>query len=229
MPLFRNSIAPFSCKRACGRRALRRLRPRFALAYERLEDRRLMAYDVEMVKDINLFPAVSTFDEFVAFGDKLYFNSSGGLWATDGTESGTSLIGNAQMGNQRNLVVSGDFIYFVLWPLFGHEELWRTDGTDDGTIQLTHFATAPNTARFDQLTDVNGTIFFVANDGINGRELYKSDGTVAGTQLVRDIAPGSTASNPTALTNYLGKLYFTATDTNGSGLWNSDEPRLERK
>ncbi len=38
------------------------------------------------------------------------------------------------------------------------------------------------------LTNVGGTLFFVANDGINGFELWKSDGTAAGTVLVVDIA-----------------------------------------
>ena len=41
------------------------------------------------------------------------------------------------------------------------------------------------------LTNVNGTLFFTADDGTNGRELWKSDGTAAGTVLVKDISPGS--------------------------------------
>ena len=41
------------------------------------------------------------------------------------------------------------------------------------------------------LTDVNGTLFFAADDGTHGDELWKSDGTAAGTVLVKDINPGS--------------------------------------
>jgi ELWxxDGT repeat protein len=40
------------------------------------------------------------------------------------------------------------------------------------------------------LTDVNGTVFFAANDGLHGYELWRSDGTAAGTQMVLDINPG---------------------------------------
>ncbi|MCB0845086.1 MAG: hypothetical protein KDE26_17680, partial [Bacteroidetes bacterium] len=37
------------------------------------------------------------------------------------------------------------------------------------------------------LTNVNGTLFFQANDGGNGEELWKSDGTYDGTVMVKDI------------------------------------------
>src|SRR5881396_2555956 len=43
----------------------------------------------------------------------------------------------------------------------------------------------------DGLTDVNGTLFFSAEDPTNGRELWKSDGTAAGTEEVRDGNAGS--------------------------------------
>ena len=67
----------------------------------------------------------------------------------------------------------------------------------------------------EQLTDVNGTLFFVATTGTSGtgtgKELYKSNGTSAGTTLVKDIYIGGN-SNPANLTNWNGTLYFTATD-----------------
>ena len=70
------------------------------------------------------------------------------------------------------------------------------------------------------LTDVNGTLYFVANDGIHGFELWKSYGTAAGTSMVMDIAPGTAESRPTDLTNVNGTLYFTADDgVHGVELW----------
>src|SRR5438552_4945489 len=56
--------------------------------------------------------------------------------------------------------------------------------------------TATDDSSPDGLTDVNGTLFFVASDPTNGRELWKSDGTAAGTVLVKDIDPGSGATSP---------------------------------
>src|SRR6218665_221181 len=78
----------------------------------------------------------------------------------------------------------------------------------------------------EQLTDVNGTLFFVASDNNptngTGKELYKSNGTSGGTTLVKDIYVGGNA-NPANLTNWNGTLYFTATDaTHGTELWKSD-------
>ena len=70
------------------------------------------------------------------------------------------------------------------------------------------------------LTNVNGTLFFGANDGTNGFELWKSDGTAAGTVLVKDIFPGAFGSVPQFLTAVNGTLFFAARDgTNGRELW----------
>ncbi|GBF00439.1 hyalin, partial [Microcystis aeruginosa NIES-298] len=47
---------------------------------------------------------------------------------------------------------------------------------------------------------MGNTLFFTANDGVNGYELWKSDGTAAGTVLVKDINPGGSWSFPENLT-----------------------------
>jgi ELWxxDGT repeat protein len=57
------------------------------------------------------------------------------------------------------------------------------------------------------LTNVNGTLYFRAEDGSTGVELWKSDGTSSGTVLVRDIRTSGN-SGPGNLTNVNGTLYF---------------------
>ncbi|MGF1489226.1 MAG: ELWxxDGT repeat protein [Prochloraceae cyanobacterium] len=44
------------------------------------------------------------------------------------------------------------------------------------------------------LTNVSGTLFFTADDGIHGRELWKSDGTPSATTIVADHYPGRNSS-----------------------------------
>ena len=67
-----------------------------------------------------------------------------------------------------------------------------------------------------KLTNVNGTLFFQADDGTHGDELWKSDGTEVGTVMVADIdpKPGSIfwdpGSYPSYLTNVNGTLFFSA-------------------
>jgi ELWxxDGT repeat protein len=77
------------------------------------------------------------------------------------------------------------------------------------------------------LTAVGSTLFFNANDGVNGPELWKSDGTAAGTVLVKDIRPGSFGSYSGNLTVVGNTLFFTAFDgVNGNELWAVSTPAI---
>jgi ELWxxDGT repeat protein len=70
------------------------------------------------------------------------------------------------------------------------------------------------------LVNLNGTVYFAANDGTDGVELWQSDGTMAGTKLVQDINPGSASSFPAWLTVLNGQILFSANDgTHGQELW----------
>ncbi|MCA9977822.1 MAG: hypothetical protein KC413_18810, partial [Anaerolineales bacterium] len=98
--------------------------------------------------------------------------------------------------------------------LGGNNGLWKTDGTEEGTILIKEF---PSTVGGP--VNIAGTLFFAADDGINGRELWQSDGTTTGTIMVSNINPQG-SSWPFQLTNGDGFLFFNADDgTNGFELW----------
>jgi ELWxxDGT repeat protein len=104
-------------------------------------------------------------------------------------------------------------------------ELWKSDGAEAGTVLVKDIApgssgSLPGYPR--ALVSINGTLFFSADDGVDGRELWRSDGSEAGTLLVSDIAPGAESSSPETLTDLDGTLFFSAYDGITTGLWRSD-------
>src|SRR5207244_2887708 len=85
-------------------------------------------------------------------------------------------------------------------------DLWKSDGTAAGTVPV-HAISLASVSGFRPyadplLTNVNGTLFFVAEDGSNDYALWKSDGTSAGTVVVADLS-GETGD----LTNVNGTLF----------------------
>src|SRR5262249_5675611 len=118
------------------------------------------------------------------------------------------------------LINENGILLFIIYAYPGRQ-LWKSDGTPDGTVLLESFA--GGTTSVASLTNVNGTAFFVASDGVLGAELWKSDGTTDGTVLVKDIYPGSRSSDPRDLFEFNGTLFFTANDgVHGRQLWESD-------
>jgi ELWxxDGT repeat protein len=71
--------------------------------------------------------------------------------------------------------------------------------------------------------NINGTLYFTANDGTHGVELWKTDGTANGTVMVADLWSGKGSSYAEFLTNLNGTLYFYAEDpVRGGSLMRSD-------
>ena len=99
-------------------------------------------------------------------------------------------------------------------------ELWKTDGTAGGTVLVKDINPGAAGSNIKNLVNVNGTLYFSANDGTHGNELWKSDGTAAGTVLVEDINQRSVDSNPANFTVLGNSLLFTADDGfHGTELW----------
>ncbi len=150
---------------------------------------------------------------FVAQNGTTNFVPNFELWKSDGTAAGTVMVANDVFPEL--LTNIGGTLFFA------GGELWKSDGTAAGTVMVKDINPGVNGSLASNFTDVNGTVFFAATDGIHGLELWKSDGTDAGTTMVKDINPNSD-SGPQNLTNVNGVLEFTAFDGATRGLFRSD-------
>ena len=148
------------------------------------------------------------------------------LWKSDGTAAGTTLVKDISEGsgssNPEYLTnVDGTLFFFskLSKAWVSDYELWKSDGTAVGTTLITTVSGVGDR----NFINLNGMLFFVADDGIHGEELWKSDGTAAGTTQVKDILPGINGSGSNWLREINDTLFFSANDgVNGHELWQSD-------
>jgi ELWxxDGT repeat protein len=160
-----------------------------------------------------------------------YDGSSVGLWKSNGTGSGTVLVkqfhSSAPSQSLANLTNVNGNLFLTVEDGNSGVELWKSNGTAAGTVRVKDInpgAASAFASGFEaNLTNVDGTLFFAADDGQNGVELWKSDGTAAGTVQVKNIAAGTVSAKPKALTNVQGMLFFGAEQGDGvDRLWKSD-------
>ena len=118
----------------------------------------------------------------------------------------------------------GSDVFFVASTSGKGNELWKVDsGSVTGATLVKDIRPGINGSYPQSLTNVNGTLFFAADNGISGFELWSSNGTAAGTTMVQDSRSGSDGSNPQFLTNVNGTLFFSAIDDMyGNELWSSN-------
>jgi ELWxxDGT repeat protein len=167
--------------------------------------------------DVNPGLSSSNPDDLTVSNGTLFFSafkaaSGMELWKSDGTPAGTVRIKDIVPGSgSSNPTQLTDVDGTVFFTTFFGGELWKTDGTEAGTVQLASIGVG-------WLTNVNGTLFFAGDDGVNGAELWKSDGTPAGTVLVKNIASSNTSSNPEWLTNVNGTLFIAYGGSTGQAL-----------
>lgn len=202
-----------------------------------------------LVKDINPGSGDSSPSGLVVANGVLFFAANNGvqgveLWKSDGTEAGTMLVKDVRSGSSSSTpgdltaAVNGTLFFTADDGTFGIE-LWKSDGTEGGTVRVRdiNFGAANSTPSVLLAVDplvFNTDLFFVADDGANGRELWRSNGTDSGTVIVKDINPtlkdsndislGTEDSSPSSLTVMNGEVFFAAYDgpVRGRELWKSD-------
>ncbi len=141
-----------------------------------------------------------------------------GLYSTDVAEQSTGLIREFEVP-VNGLTAAGANAFFASSDT-DDIELWMTDGTTDGTAALANINAADSSEPRD-LVSVGDTLFFTADNGINGRELWTSNGTREGTVLVEDLNPEGSADIRDMIA--VGdRLFFTLHDGDVVELWSSD-------
>lgn len=152
------------------------------------------------------------------------------LYVTDGTTSGTSLLGDLWPGSSSSMpgpgTLSGGSLFFSATDGAAGVELWKTDGTRGSTTRVADLTPGFDDHAIAEITpSINHGVLFSADAGTVGRELYASDGTAQGTALVVDltVGPVSVSSNPQNLTRVGDRLFFSAeTEAEGRELYVSD-------
>src|SRR5205085_2368390 len=147
-----------------------------------------------MVLDINpTGPSSPT--GLAAIGATTYFAANDGahgqeLWQSDGTAAGTALVADINPGgagsNPGNLTNVNGTLFFAADDGTNGAALWQGDGAGAGAPHLkdsypaAYYPTrdystpyGPPSSSPSNLTNVNGTLFFTADDGTHGSELWR--------------------------------------------------------
>jgi ELWxxDGT repeat protein len=122
-----------------------------------------------------------------------------------------------------NLAQVGDYIYFAATNKKSGTELWRTNGTLAGTQEVADINKGAKSSNPSNFTDVNGTLYFVADDG-EGKEIFRTNSTAAGVQKMNKVF-SNTDTDPSDLLNVNGTLVFTSAfspNRVGSSVWKMD-------
>ncbi len=166
------------------------------------------------------------------------------IWKSDGTVRGTLEVSDFPENENsyvNNLTSVGNLLFFTARDDIHGNELWKSDGTTAGTVMVKDINTdyagmrsygyylppvfLTRSSNPSNLTNIGGTLYFIANDTRNSIQLWKSDGTADGTIMLSDVdyIQNSLSFSPSNFTNVDGTIYFFANDSSAyQSLWKTD-------
>lgn len=145
----------------------------------------------------------------------LFFGNSGdeskGLWKTDGTTAGTSLVKEFARIDSIRETSAGYVLLVASETQYASPSLWRSDGTLAGTTVVSSHRTIMN------VVTVAGRVYFLSDASWpHEAALWETGGTAATTRMIA-------AGDFTSLVTAGGLLYLVeTTNADGAELWRSD-------
>jgi ELWxxDGT repeat protein len=129
----------------------------------------------QLLKDIVPGPEDSPPTALTPVGQTMFFVSGSRLWSSDGTAEGTKRVSEAE--GAWLLIRVADTLFFTAFERTHGQELWSSDGTEAGTSLVRDIYPGyrdSGDSNINQVTDVDGTLFFTAIDPAHGDGLWKA-------------------------------------------------------
>jgi uncharacterized protein (TIGR03382 family) len=157
-----------------------------------------------------------------------------GLWVSDGTDAGTTLLVKANsngdyVDDDVDAAVFGDYVYYTCFTSLAGSEMCRSDGTLAGTTTIDLFPggnVQTQSSSPSSFTIFNDKLYFIAKSPTLGRELWVSDGTLVGSSVVVDVRTVMNDKDGLGFDPLIklgNKLVFeSAGNSNYSELWSTD-------
>src|SRR5262245_2433840 len=152
-----------------------------------------------LFKDIVPGPGFSYVLSLTAVNDTLYFtaitpDTGQELWTSDGTPDGTRMVKDIEPGVSGSgptaLTAFQGKLFFTGTTTGEGIELWVSDGTADGTRLVKDIYPGTGSALSSvprDFIELNGYLYFLAQDPDHAVQIWRTDGTELGTTLVTDL------------------------------------------
>lgn len=170
----------------------------------------------ELFKDFN-HKWGSMPNNFLDMDGLLFFSSRNSdignqLFMSNGSKEGTKEVKeinstgyNSFDEDSETISVNGTVFFSANDGVHGFE-LWKSDGTETGTEMVKDINNGPNGSMINESYStsfyaIDDKLYFLADDGINGKQVWISDGTTEGTKSVQNVFIYSDASDLVKLNN----------------------------
>lgn len=178
---------------------------------------------LNLVKDLNTLGFGTLGGNYTQVGNEVFFIATDAfgiraLWKSDGTDSGTIVVREANSTDFGLTYVS--LLTNVNGKLFfiNQSRLWKSDGTESGTVVVDSNLRFSNAKYPSQMISIQDTAYFISGNST----IWRSDGTASGTFILKSFDRLNERIH-SDLIKVGNEFYFTANDSiHGTELWKSD-------